>query len=95
VRLTISRRARRDLLEIWLTIAEHDEGTADRVLERIHAAIRRLGTHPDIGHQRDELGDASLRVWPVHSWLVVYRVRHGRLQVSRVVFGRRDLRQLD
>lgn len=50
-----SRAARDDLIEIWVSIALHDELAADRQLDRIEDGIRQLADYPEIGPAREEL----------------------------------------
>lgn len=53
--------------------------------------MRRLAQHPGLGHVRDDLADETLKVWPVHSYLVIYRPDSSPLQVVRVLSGYRDI----
>jgi antitoxin ParD1/3/4/toxin ParE1/3/4 len=39
----------------------------------------------------DDLDDETLRVWPVHSYLIVYRPEQKPIEIVRVVSGFRDL----
>lgn len=55
---------------------------------------RRLADHPGLGHIRDDLADETLKVWPVHSYLVIYRPATTPLQVVRVLSGYRDIAAL-
>lgn len=91
-RFRVTPAARRDLLEIWEYLADETGcHAADSVLREIRDALERLAQFPKIGHQRDDLGDESLRVWPVHSYLVVYRPEQRPVEIVRVVSGYRDL----
>lgn len=56
--------------------------------------MRRLAQHPGLGHVRDDLADESLKVRPVHSYLVIYRPDSSPLQVVRVLSGYRDIAAL-
>ncbi len=49
---------------------------------------------PGMGHRRSDLGDDSLRIWPVFSYLIVYRPETNPLEIVRVVSGYRDLAPL-
>jgi len=35
--------------------------------------MHQLADHPGLGHLREHLADEALRVWTVHSYLVIYR----------------------
>jgi plasmid stabilization system protein ParE len=91
VKLLLTPLAYDDLDEIWTYIAGDSEAAADRVVEELHGAMRRLAEYPGIGLYREELEDDSLRVWPVRSYLIVYREGRDQLEVLRVISGYRDL----
>jgi plasmid stabilization system protein ParE len=56
--------------------------------------MRRLADLPGLGHVRDDLIDETLRVWTVHSYLVIYRPETRPLQIVRVLSGYRDIATL-
>lgn len=91
-RFRVTPAARLDLLEIWEHVAD-DTGihAADGLLGELRVALERLAQFPEIGHRRDDPGDETLRVWPVHSYLVVYRPEQRPVEIVRVVSGYRDL----
>lgn len=43
------------------------------------------------GHLRDDLADEDLRVLTVYSYLVIYRLAGGLLQIVRVLHGHQDI----
>lgn len=90
----LSGPAAADLDEIHTWIARDDPTAARRVLEELRAAMHRLVDHPGLGHVRDDLADETLRVWPVHSYLVIYRPETTPLQIVRVLSGYRDIAAL-
>ena len=91
-RYILSRLAERDLDEIWLYIAEDSVEAADKVIEKIRDAMRKLAEMPGMGHRRDEFSADDVRVWSVYSYLIVYRLVPDRpIQVARVINGMRDL----
>lgn len=83
-----------DLSDNYAWIAQDDQTTAARVLEELRSAMRRLAQHPGLGHVRDDLADETLKVWAVHSYLVIYRPDSSPLQVVRVLSGYRDIAAL-
>lgn len=87
----VSGPAAADLGDIYAWIAQDDLGAAARVLEDLRSAMRRLAQHPQLGHVRDDLADETLKVWPVHSYLVIYRPESTPLQIVRVLSGYRDI----
>lgn len=90
-RYALTPAAAHDLKGIRDYIAEDNPRAADEVLDEIQDAIEALVEHPRMGHRREDLANESLRVWPVHSYLIVYRPETQPLEVVRVVSGYRDL----
>jgi plasmid stabilization system protein ParE len=60
-RFVLTPQARADLVDIWNYITEDSLESADRVLERLHAAFTRLAEMPGMGHHREDLADARHR----------------------------------
>lgn len=54
-----------------------------------------LAERPGIGRLREDLADEPLRIWPVYSYLIIYRPETRPLQIIRIVSGYRDLFDLD
>ena len=50
-----SRAAKRDLEDIWLTIALDNPNAATRVANRIAERIAMLGKHPRLGPRRPDI----------------------------------------
>jgi plasmid stabilization system protein ParE len=93
--ISVTRRADRDLGEIWDYIATNNGAdTADRVTGEIVAAFDKLAEMPGIGHRRQDIRSVSYRVWSIYSYLIIYRVKGRTLFISRVVHGARDLRKM-
>lgn len=90
-RFVLSREATADLREVHDYIAADDPAAARRVLDDLRTAMHRLAEHPGLGHLREDLADEALRVWTVHSYLVIYRPDARPLQVVRVLSGYRDI----
>jgi plasmid stabilization system protein ParE len=90
----LSAPAASDLREIHTYIAADDPAAAGRVLEDLRDAMHRLAELPGLGHVRDDLVDETLRVWTVHSYLVIYRPETRPLQIVRVLSGYRDIATL-
>lgn len=89
-RLFRSRRARRDLIEIWRDIwLDHPEA-ADSQLDRINESCFRLIRHPEMGPARDDIRPV-LRHLVVGQYLIMYRAVDDGIEVVRVIHGRRDL----
>lgn len=90
-RYVLTPAAEDDLNDIWEYIAEDSVDSADRVIGEIFEAVAALAAFPGMGHRREDLASEALRVWPVHSYLVVYRPEQKPLEIVRVVSGFRDL----
>lgn len=87
-----SLAARRDLLEIWLSIATDDMLAADRHLDRIEEAITGLAEFPFLGAAPPELGEGMRAVLRT-PFLIVYRANEGQgeVEIVRIVDARRNL----
>lgn len=83
-----------DLDEIWLHIAGDSVDAAERVLDELEAACVLLAARPHAGHLREDLADASVRFWPVRSYLVVYRPDRVPLEIVRFWHGARGTTNL-
>ncbi len=88
----LTRRARRDVLNIWRHIAENNELAADRFIDSLTHHFRLLGDMPYLGRQRDDIR-LGYRSFPVGEYLIFYRVMEPGVRIMHVVHGRRDLRR--
>jgi toxin ParE1/3/4 len=79
-----------DLLDIYLTIARDHEPTADRFIDQMRSAIRRLSAYPRSAPARPELGE-GIRSLVVGSYLVLHRVDFEQVSVVRVIHAARDI----
>lgn len=94
-RYSLTQTAERDLDDILRYLAdEHGVERALRVYEAFLDAFERLAATPSIGFLRPQLTSASVRFWPVHSFLVISDHASSPLVVLRVVHGARDLERL-
>ncbi len=86
-------RAEEDLIEIWLHIAADNPAAADRLLDRLGAAERRLVRHPELGPVRADIA-IGMRFFVVGAYLLLYRQIEGGVEIVRVTHGARDLANL-
>jgi plasmid stabilization system protein ParE len=86
-----SEKARQDIGEIWLYIAEDSINHADRLREEFEAAGELLAEHPGIGHTRNDLTRLPVRFWPVGVYLVIYHPDTRPIEIVRILHGQRDL----
>ena len=79
-----------DLLAIWLYIAADNDSAADRLLDRIDAALQLLAENPRAGPGRPELGD-DIRSFVVGQYTLYYGVVEADIELYRVIHGARDI----
>lgn len=92
--ITITARAAADLLEIWEYIAERNPPAADRMVQRLEGACRKIAELPGTGHRRRDVSDKRYRFWPVRPFLIAYQFDSESVCVIRVLHGRRKFRGL-
>lgn len=84
--------ARRDLTEIHRYIARDDEIAADRMVERIRTAVRRLGNWPESAPARFEIAP-GLRGLSIGAYIAYHHVAPGVVTIVRVLHAARDPRR--
>lgn len=89
-KLAHTSRAERDLTDIWLEIAQHDQRAADRVIDHIRDRCQVLLAFPRGGEACPRFG-RDLRWFPAGNHVIFYRPDEDGIQVVRVLDGRRDL----
>lgn len=82
--------ARADLLDIWNYVADDSPAKADRLLDSINKHCQTLARFPKMGRARNELG-ASLRSFPVGTYVIFYREVSKGIEVVRILHGARDI----
>lgn len=94
-KLHYTRRAREDLLDIWLYIVpRNSEAVADAIYDRIEQSCARLKQYPQMGRARPEIADDA-RSLVIDRWLALYRVTEYGAQVVRIIDGARDLTAIE
>ena len=91
------RRATQDIDENAAYIAARNPQAAYQFLEMVEETFDLLARHPRIGSRRLDHVIAGLRAVPVRtlpSYIVLYFVSDGRVQIVRVVHASRDLEAL-
>ena len=87
-------RAEEDLVEISIYyLRKASAEAADRIVRGIYDAAVRLGEYPHIGRDRYDIrpGLYSLNV---HPYLILYRFDSHRIQISRVLHQKRNVRRI-
>jgi toxin ParE1/3/4 len=93
-RIIRSPQAKRDVLLIWVHIAEDNIRAADELIDTFDQKLAMLSKFPGLGQLRPELVPA-LRSYPVGSYLLFYReATKGGIELVRVIHGARDLRRI-
>lgn len=91
--LRFSPDARADLLDIAAFIAQHNPRAAARLVVRLEETCLLLAKRPLIGRRRDDI-EPDLHGFPVGSYLILYDVIEGGVEIVRIVHGARDLRTI-
>jgi toxin ParE1/3/4 len=89
-RLRVSRKARRDLVEIFAYIAEDNLDEARRTNAKLVATFEAIAQQPGIGRERPEL-DSGIQSLPVAPYVIYYRHTLSIVKVLRVLHGARDI----
>ena len=80
----------RDLDEIGSYVGDRSVRAAIRLIDAFQRQFELLSERPRIGRARPDLRP-ELRSWPHGSYIVLYRVIEGGVEIVRVVHGARDL----
>ena len=89
----LSGVAKRDLDEIWLSLAKRNIAAAGEAVERLSAKIVTLSDHPFRGRLRPDLRP-GIRSLTDGRYVILYRVADREAVVLRVLDGRRDIAAL-
>jgi toxin ParE1/3/4 len=84
--------AQADLNEIWGYIADENPDAADRIIDKIEAALEALVPLPHQGHRRPDLTSRPLRFILVREYLIAYSPDERPLWVVAIIHGRRSPR---
>ncbi len=88
--LVNSSQAETDLLQIGLQLSVHGYQVAERALSLIEQRCEVLRHFPYGGEACTTFGH-NMRWFPAGNYVIFYRPEHDRIQVVRVLDGRRDL----
>jgi toxin ParE1/3/4 len=92
-KVEISAQAERDLLDLWLYVAEDNSRAADRLLDHINTTVQMVARYPQMGKRRDALR-TGLRSFAVGDYVMFYLPRDSGIVLVRVLSGYRDLDSL-
>lgn len=86
-------QAERDLLELWVYLAEYSPQNADKSLKALEAQMNMLATMPQAGRAREELL-SGLRSFVGGSHVIYYRPVAEGVLIMRVLHGSRRAEDL-
>lgn len=92
-KLTRTRQAEIDLLEIWAFIAEENAIAADELIRKLDARSHQLLKHPKMGVERNDIVK-GMRHLGVGNYLILYRIKASDIEIVRYLHGARDLLSL-
>ncbi len=90
----LTAHAEADLRHIVDYIARDSFSAALRVLDELHASMEQLAAMPYMGHRRDDLADETLLVWPIYTYVIIYRPETTPLQIIRVLSAFQNIGKL-
>ena len=83
--------AERDLIDIWLYIAEDDHYAADRFIGRIYVLCMKLAKSTGMGRLRPEAG-THVRSFGIGTYTIFYLPVDGGIEIQRVLNDSRKLK---
>ena len=83
MRYVLTPQAKDDLKEIRRYIADDNPDAAIRVVQALLKRCRGLAQRPSLGHTRTDLLPERFRVFPVGSYLIIYRLDTKPLRIVR------------
>jgi toxin ParE1/3/4 len=93
-RFTVSRRAKRDLDEIWMFVARRDGvAAAEALLDQLGRCMVLCADMPNGGTDRGKF-EPGLRSYPCGNHLVFFVKTRRGVRIAHVVHGARDLDRL-
>jgi toxin ParE1/3/4 len=90
-RYILAESAAEDLHQIIAYIARQNRDAAKRVRSEFRATMRKLADFPNIGHERRDSKDPTLKFWTLYSYVIAYRPGTKPLEIARIIHGARDV----
>lgn len=85
--------AERDLIDIWLFIADDNYDAADRFIDSVYALCVKLAETTGMGRLRPEAG-ALVRSFGIGAYTVYYLPTDDGIEVQRVLSDSRDIKKI-
>ncbi|NHC36850.1 type II toxin-antitoxin system RelE/ParE family toxin [Scytonema millei] len=89
----ISQPAVRDLQDIISYFAVENVNAGERLLQSFNQKCQQLVSFPNMGRQYENLR-LGLRGLPLDGYIILYQVGKDRIEIVRVVSGKRNLKSL-
>jgi toxin ParE1/3/4 len=87
-----SQLANKDVAETAKYLFKLNPVAADRFLTRLDQTCELLAEHPGVGRPRPEFGE-GVRSFPIGSYLIFYTPSAQGIDVARVLYAGRDLKE--
>lgn len=85
--LNLSLPARADIRDILLyTYQQFGVRQQEAYYAALCDGLETIATNPDLGHSRPDL-PASFKAYTIRKHVVVYKVKHGTVNVARILHG--------
>ncbi len=91
-KLTRTKQADIDLLDIWQFIAKDNSIAADKTIRNLDTRSQELRTHPRLGISRKDVAP-NMRQLVMGNYLILYRIigNDNDIEIVRFLHGARDL----
>lgn len=76
--------------DVWLYVALDNPKAADRLIDKLFTAIKRIAKNPYLGRSRDEIID-GVRSYRVGAYVIFYLIDRHHIRIVRVLHGARDI----
>lgn len=89
----ITKKAKKDLDDIWFNIAKDKVSAANKFEDQLLESFDLIVDNPKIGKRRDDLIDLpNIYFWVVHNYYVIYNPNTDPLQILRIMSSYRDIK---
>ena len=93
-RFRLSLKAVEDLTDAFNYLEKQSPRAARAVIDKLFAAMDRIGRTPSLGHMREDLTDRPVKFYSVYSYLIVYDPAPRPIRILHVIYGKRDVAEI-
>jgi toxin ParE1/3/4 len=88
-------KAEDDLYDVWhyIAIVKKNPINAARFVNRLFLVLNKLAAAPEIGILKEEFAK-GLRQFPFENFLIFYLTNNNRIEVVRILYGKRNVKAL-